>query len=262
MKKVFLFVITGFFCVGCKQESKYVQSDAVQLSTPLVKSSSIFVSENNYLNAPYLSPSQQLEILHREAKEKNVFGSQEEISLTKMGTYRIRSIAPSFKASEPVELQVLPPGKKIASIKWESKPEPKYFKSGEAVLNDERNAELAFQSKGWVGSNEPFRLSVEMEREVNIDSLLMGTLFHPSAWIYPLASIKLSIQSASGVATEKEFEIQVAGEMNEQRQEYITLNLNERAERIQMEILPNKLPEQHPGAGTPSWIFLDELIIY
>jgi hypothetical protein len=50
--------------------------------------------------------------------------------------------------------------------------------------------------------------------------------------------------------------------MNEQRHKYVTLNLNETAERIQMEFLPNDLPEQHPGEGTPSWIFLDELIIY
>lgn len=262
MKKVILFISLGFFCVGCKQKSKYIEAGAVQLSTPLVNSSSIFAMENNYLEVPYLNPAHRLEVVHVESKEKKVFGSQEKISLSQTGTYEIRSIVPFFKASEPIELKVLPLGKKIASVSWDSKSEPKYFKSGDRILNDGKNAAISFHSKGWIGSNELFRLTLKMEDEIQIDSLLIGTLFNPSAWIYPSASIKLLVQKANGVSTEKEFEIKVAGEMNEQRHKYVTLNLNETAERIQMEFLPNELPEQHPGAGTPSWIFLDELIIY
>jgi hypothetical protein len=262
MKKSITFLIAGFFCVACKEESKYTQADIVQLSTPLVNSTSIFATEKNYLEAPYLSSSHQLEITHKESKKKKVFGSQEKITLSQTGTYQIRSIATSYKSSEPIELKVLPQGKKIASVSWDSKSEPKYFKSGDRILNDGKNAEISFHSEGWTGSNEPFRLTLKMEDEIQIDSLLIGTLFNPSVWIYPSASIKLLVQKVNGVSTEKEFEIKVAGEMNEQRHKYVTLNLNETAERIQMEFLPNELPEQHPGAGTPSWIFLDELIIY
>ena len=262
MKKVVLFIFLGFFCVACKQKSKYIHAGAVQLSTPSVNSSSIFATEKNYLEAPYLNPSHQLEIIHKESKTKKIYESQEKISLSQTGTYQIRSVASSFKASEPIELKVLPPGKKLASVIWDSNPKPKYFKGGDKVLNDGKNAEISFHSNGWAGSNEFFRLALKMDGEMKIDSLLIGTLFNPSAWIYPTASIKLIIEKANGDLLEKKFEIKVAGDMNEQWHEYVTLNLNESAERIQMEILPNELPEQHPGAGTPSWIFLDELIIY
>jgi hypothetical protein len=73
MKKSITFLIAGFFCVACKEESKYIQAYIVQLSTPLVNSTSIFATEKNYLEAPYLGPSHQLEITHKESKKKKSF---------------------------------------------------------------------------------------------------------------------------------------------------------------------------------------------
>ena len=43
---------------------------------------------------------------------------------------------------------------------------------------------------------------------------------------------------------------------------FVSFAIGDEANEIQMDFIPKNLPEEHPGAGTPTWLFLDELIIY
>ena len=43
---------------------------------------------------------------------------------------------------------------------------------------------------------------------------------------------------------------------------FFLLTVGEEANEMQLDFIPKNLPEEHPGAGTPAWLFLDELILY
>lgn len=95
MKRILSLFITLLF-FGCQQDSKYIRSNTVQLSTPLIKSASLFASEFNQIEAPFLNASQNLEVNYLEGNEKEIYTSKENIVLDQIGTYQIRTIAPPF----------------------------------------------------------------------------------------------------------------------------------------------------------------------
>ena len=261
MKRILSLFITLLF-FGCQQDSKYIRSNTVQLATPLIKSASLFASEFNQIEAPFLNASQNLEVNYLEGNEKEIYTSKENIVLNQIGTYQIRTIAPPFLPSEWVALEVLPKGKTISSISWETNPKPKYFKGGSSVLIDGKSAEISFHSKGWTGSNTPFQLRIYLDNVTYIDSLTLGVLSNPSAWIYPTSELQIKIQNENSKVIVKEFVIQVDGNLNAQKHAFISFDIGEEVNELQLDFIPKNLPEEHPGAGTPAWFFLDELILY
>lgn len=258
--------ILGLFSMlllfGCKKQKTYTEASSVQLATPLINSTSLFATKNNQIEAPYLDVELGLEVNYVEGKKRTVFNSKENIVLDQIGNYRIRTVNPPFLPSEWVELKVLPEGKTIESIDWMTDPKPNYFKGGSAVLIDGKSADFSFHSKGWTGANSPFRLKVQFDNTTRVDSLTLGVLFNPSAWIYPISEFQIKIQKERSEVILKNFDIKVEGNLNEQKHVFLSFALGEEANEMQLDFIPKNLPEEHPGAGTPAWLFLDELIIY
>ena len=247
---------------GCKKQTTYTETSNVQLATPLINGSSLFATKNNKIEAPYLDAGLGLEVHSIEGKKRTVFNSKENIALDEIGTYRLRTVNPPFLPSEWVELKVLPEGKAIESIDWITDPKPNYFKGGSAVLIDGKSADFSFHSKGWTGANNPFGLKVQFDTTTRVDSLTLGVLFNPSAWIYPISELQIKIQKDRSEVILKDFDFKVEGNLNEQKHAFVSFAIGEEANEIQMDFIPKNLPEEHPGAGTPTWLFLDELIIY
>jgi len=245
----------------CTRKTKYIEASNVQLTTPLINSTSLFASKSNKIETAYMNSSTSLEVIYLDRAENKTYNSKESVVLDQIGTYKLRAINPPFLPSEWIEIKVLPQGKPIKSIDWISDVSPNYFKGGSAVLNDGKSADISFHSNGWTGSNSPFRLKVKLDAPIAVDSLTLGVLYNPSAWICPRSEVQITIKDKLTVV-QKEFDIAVEGNLNEQKHAFVSFDLGEKASEIQLDFIPKNLPEEHPGAGTPAWLFLDELIIY
>jgi len=105
-------------------------------------------------------------------------------------------------------------------------------------------------------------LRIYLDNLTYIDSLTLGVLSNPSAWIYPTSELQIKIQNENSKVIVKEFEIQVDGNFNAQKHAFISFDIGEEVNELQLDFIPKNLPEEHPGAGTPAWFFLDELILY
>ena len=248
--------------VGCAQETSYLKPDAVQLSTPVLETSTIYSNGVNKLTAPNLDPEATLEVVHQSTGGRLTMASGASLDLELSGKYQIRSLRPPLQPSATIELQLLPEGQLISSLTWETQPEPEYFKGGSAVLTDGKSAGPSFQSAGWTGANRPFVVSVEMAYAKAIDSMVLGVLADAGAWIFPKAKMQLTATSDNGAPIQKEFMLELPWQTQGPSHHFISVPLGIQAQTFTLQFEPALLPEQHQGAGQPAWLFLDELIIY
>jgi len=76
------------------------------------------------------------------------------------------------------------------------------------------------------------------------------------------SAIKQGVEASKNKSKLKDFDFKVEGNLNEQKHIFLSFAVGEEANEMQLDFIPKNLPEEHTGAGTPAWLFLDELIIY
>ncbi|MGC6423347.1 MAG: hypothetical protein ACON47_04545 [Flavobacteriaceae bacterium] len=253
----------GFIAIAsCDQERSYLTADAIQLSTPVIKNRSIFIEHNTRLVSSFKNASIELELQHRETGATTKYKTNDPIGLSQKGSYALRAIAAPFLPSEPVVFEILDRGKSVDSIQWNTSPKPTYFKGGSAVLIDGKSAENSFHAAGWVGSKDPFDLSLVFHQSIQVDSIKMSVLRQPSNWILTNAQLKISWKNKAKKEIKKEFMLDPKAKNTNNSRFFITVPIDDKTDAIALEFIPQKLPQEHPGAGTPAWVFMDEIIVY
>lgn len=260
MKWIVCFV--GIAMAACSQQPNYLSPNAIQLSTPVVKSKSVFIGKDNWLVTPKDSNTIGFELSHRETGTTSTHQPNDSIQLTKTGSYALRAVAAPFLPSEIVAFEILEPGQAVASIEWKSTPVPQYFKNGSRVLMDGKSAENTFQASGWVGSKHPFEFSLVFNQSIAVDSIKISVLCQPSNWILPNATLQLSWKNNEQEAVKKEFILNQKTNNTTHSRYYLSFPIDDETDKIALAFTPHDLPQAHPGAGTPAWIFMDELIVY
>lgn len=261
MKKHVLMILLLAF-VTCKNYDHFTTPDRIQLSTPIVSSASLFLSPTNRLITKNLSSEIVMQIKNVESGIEQKVIVQDEFVFESTGKYEIRATQTPFLSSEPVYVSVLPQGKPIASVEWNTTPTPEYFKGGIAVLHDSKNAEIPFQSSGWLGSKTPFQITVHLAEETQIDSITLGVLRNPSSWIYPLAKVQFKLENNQNSIVERTHLIAAPFVHDILDRDFISIPIREKTKSVTLDFFPENLPEDHQGAGLPAWFFMDELIVY
>jgi hypothetical protein len=150
------------------------------------------------------------------------------------------------------------------SIKIISKYANNYTGGGDEALIDLERGEKNWRLGKWQGyKGQDFEAIVDLGKVQNVKEVKAGFIQDVGSWIcfpteveFEISSDGINFTSAGIVNTNmniesKEVEIKDFG---------ISVNAETRYIRVKAKCY-GKLPEWHPGAGDPSWIFIDEIII-
>jgi hexosaminidase len=149
------------------------------------------------------------------------------------------------------------------SVVLEKEPAEQYSKGGSAALvNGILGSDGRFNDNEWLGWNgDDFVGTVSWEKKTSIKKVGLRFFNSPSSWIYLPAQVEL-LGSVDGVTykvmgIKKDFDTKKSG--NQYVEFIINMEeikyLNIRAKNFGL------IPKGKEGAGNPSWLFVDEIVV-
>jgi hypothetical protein len=185
------------------------------------------------------------------------------ITVDKSLTLSAKTVKKGFIDSDTVKVQFIKVNNQLAHALVNVEPEPhgKYSGKGAATLVDHQKGSLNFGDGDlWCGfQNKVVTISIDFGTPTAFQAINISTLSDANSWIFSPKKIKIFLDGH--ILREQDCE------------------LTKQDDAAQLKIIPIKfkpvtgsslqvvietmefIPEWHPGAGTPPWLFIDEIII-
>ncbi len=174
---------------------------------------------------------------------------------------------PDFLPSAPTERYFVAASHTPDSMHLFRAAHEKYPGKGAASLFDLKKGSTNIQDGNWLGfSGNTVIVEALFLDKTLCKKLVLSTLSDYKSWILPFKKVTVQGKNRAGNWIEiGQWAAADTSKLIAEKAEYanfITLKLNRlktRTFRIEIEPFGN-LPEGHPGAGSPAWLFLDEII--
>ena len=189
------------------------------------------------------------------------------VKIRNSGTLKVMATHPDFLPSEVLEKQFVKVRYQPKNLKLLTPPNEKYPGKGAASLHDLKKGARDLHDGAWLGFlSDTIAMEVLFVDKKLCNSLIISTLIDKGAWVFPPRKIvvyaknKQSAWEQIGLWQAENTSTSNAPGPN--YAEFISLELQPMKTReIRIEVLPwGLLPLGHPGAGTPAWLFLDEIV--
>lgn len=170
---------------------------------------------------------------------------------------------PDYKTSDTVALEVYKIKQPLnqAQISVFPPANDAYPGKGAATLINSTKGPLSFRnSEEWLGFNQPVvRIDLVFEKAIVMNKVYISSLIDQDAWIFPPTNIIVKHNNtAIGTLYNKE-----AGQpLMAQLKTFIVDIPIKSYTQLSIEIAAlNNIPEWHPGKGTQSWLFIDQILV-
>ena len=143
-------------------------------------------------------------------------------------------------------------------------PEETYSKSGYENLLDHQIGGEDLKDGSWTGFNgTDVDIICQLPERMSVNQIHLSVLSDPARWIITPSEIKVAISDNGydyieygGITTLPSFNT------SEREQLLLSINGKKTGKFVKVSIYNSGLlPVGHPGAGNPSWLFIDELLI-
>lgn len=188
------------------------------------------------------------------------------ILIKKSTKIRAASFHPDFKKSEIVDWCFLKINKKTKpkTVHLKTLPSPKYPGDGAASLCDAKNGTADFRDGRWLGfQGENLEATFLFRgRGPAISRLSTNLWSDENSWIFLPKSIKIYAKKRKNQPFKLLYEEKLGNRTAKKGPIRATFPMpvfRKKAIKIIVEPFGN-LPENHPGAGSPAWLFVDEII--
>lgn len=193
----------------------------------------------------------------------NILSSRLNPTISEMGLYKM----PNSKLYIPDKIKTLRTGenKHLASGKSSiltTPPDPKYNKAGNAAWNNGIfGSSTAFNDGEWLGWNgADFEGTIDLVESQNISYVSLDVMNNPQSWIFMPSEVSIYTSDDNinykKVGTKSKFSLAHEGVF---RIEFAP-NSKARYLRILAKHFGN-IPSGYAGAGSPAWLFVDEVIV-
>jgi len=235
------------------------------LSPPQVTIDSVFFCRKAELQLAMDYPGVTIRYtLHQEEVTPSSLVFEGPMDLKKSVTLKARCFHPDFDPSPEVAIQVykLDPGGTISTLRMNSQPNQAYPGNGAKGLTDQQKGSLAFRSSPdqWCGWElDSVQMEIVLDTPSEGGTLRWSALEDPGAWILGPAKVVL-YQNGHEVGV---WERMQAPDMASSRFVFpeISLPAGLTNDPISVILYATELLANHPGAGRPAWIFLDEVFL-
>lgn len=135
-------------------------------------------------------------------------------------------------------------------------------RQGLATLGDGLKGRSDFNGEDWCGWNDkPFTIDVNFNGKISLDTIILGVLSSPGAWIHLPQSI--DIEASIDHQTYFKLASWTPRDLPAGRNEIILTSPTTSVAYLRLIISPlNTIPAGAPGAGHPAWTFIDEISVY
>lgn len=236
----------------------------IQLSPPLAVADSVFFVESATVRLELDYPGVELRYtLNGSPVSKDSPVYWEPLVLSQSAAVRAQAFHPDFGDSPEVSLSVRSLGysQRLEVAKAIPGPATQYAGTGLTALTDREKGALNFAASpsAWLGwETDTLRLQLEAPQPVAASQLVLSLLDNAGAWILPPAAVV--VYSDGQVVGSTVTEAPEPG--GPTRFKFLEVPLRPwRSKTLEVVVLARYLPDWHDGAGSPAWIFLDEILL-
>ncbi len=260
---LFLFYSIILLILGCSTNAHrvdFLQEQEVQLASPKIIIDSILFKKSAKIEAINI-PTGSKVYYTINSREKKKYNGPFYISET--GQLEVIAKTSNYQSSESISLELIKlPKKKIeASLSFSPEPSESYPGNGPSSLLDLERGTLNFKDgNAWSGfQHSAIEIDIKLERPTSLSTVFCSILQDHNSWIFQ----PHKIQIWSGGKEIGNTNISIPMEFKNPSMNFISINLPEGTYKdLKVKIINLKnIPAWHPGAGTPPWLFIDEIIL-
>lgn len=248
-------------CGQTQEPDQYLQSEAVQLSAPVVVADSLVFRQQAKISVSTGHPDAAVRYTRSGAIVKADSPVLESGKVfTDAYTIKAKAFHPEFKSSEVVRLDLC----KVGDLPWSIgeptvPPAPQYSANGLQSLYDLSTGTLD-HTQDWLGYNYPVVfIELEFEEAVSPQAISLGCLVKQDAWIFAPARLDVLVDSRNvGTSINQAYK---KPETAQRQVHKITLD-GTKSRKFTLQITTmSTLPDWHAGAGNQGWFFMDEIVV-
>jgi len=149
------------------------------------------------------------------------------------------------------------------SVRFSRPPDAPYDRGGAAVLvNGVMGSAMRFTDPEWLGWNGgDAELLIDLGASTSVSSLSFRYFHAPDSWVWHPASVTLSI-SEDGERFREVHAGEVVAKPSPLVQAYATVFEEVQTRYLRLTVRNRgKIPAGSPGAGSPAWLFVDEVVV-
>ena len=267
MKRLLLVSVPLLVLSACNTKKKIgiVQADSDQLSQPVIKVAAYFFEEETEIN---VNKAQSPAAVRYETggtsptPESPVADGP--IKIKESTTLRFQSMGGDFLPSREVTIEVLKLRPERVMLSAASLASPPYANVPQAALTDRQKASKDFRNANWLGyQKKPVAFLLSFP-EVRVNGVTLSVLEDQGSWIFAPSTLKAAFYNTAGLevgmATKRYLpEVQKSGS-HYRFLTVITPQLRAASIKLEVENL-SAIPGWHQGAGSPPWVFVDEVLL-
>ncbi|MEL6537022.1 MAG: chitobiase/beta-hexosaminidase C-terminal domain-containing protein [Bacteroidota bacterium] len=182
-------------------------------------------------------------------------------------TTRISAIAEKkgWETSIPATQLLLKAGLTYTEVAVSPEPNPTYSAQGAPSLVDLARSQEGFRSGAWLGyQGEHFETTLTLAEPQALSAVYVSALSEPNSWIYYPQGIEISVSTdGQNYTSAGSITLQHQEPLGSEAKDCFVLHFPTTEARYVKVAVLNRLtnPADHPAAGEPSWLFVDEILV-
>ena len=261
MRYLWILTIFGFFSAKSQ--------DVFQLAPPLMVFPSVFFEKEATVLLCFAQPGTHIHFTTngQDPTEKDQVYQRPVVIKKDVVTLKAKVFGSGFLPSEVVAATFYKQGLKIRKIEA-SVPHKQYQGSGNATLMDGKGGIVGHGSKTWMGfQQDTVVFQVTLAKPQKVKYLLLDVLQNQGAWIFMPQKVEVFYQkkSTAGWASLTTKILDATTKVDDAGCQAIIMDLDKtiKISQIVVKVYPlAHIPDWHPGKGSPSWLFIDEIKLY
>lgn len=150
------------------------------------------------------------------------------------------------------------------ALKLSNEPGEQYKANGEASLVDGVTGTVNHNDKNWLGFyGKDLEAIIDLGKTETLHNVWIETLHNSSAWIFAPGEVTVSF-SEDGKKYSEAAPLNIAPCDQSRNRQTIAAQASVNAEARYVKVIAKnhgQLPENHPGAGKDSWLFISEIVV-
>lgn len=253
-----------FTLLACQPKShpRVLQSEEIALANPIITIDSILFSEQTTIHI--LPPHPQANVHYstdNQAVSKTSPLCPTSLTFDKNTDIQFKAFHPDIQPSESVSFAVRKIDKAIQPKVLPNSTQAKnpYEGKGLDALSDVQKGTTNFKAnQAWLGYQyEVIEFNLQFEESTYCQQIILSTLCDHDSWIFNPTKIAL-VQNDKVIASKN---IDVPKERQAATGQFLELLVTTSLTEATLKIYMDKIPDWHIGKTTPSWFFIDEIIV-
>lgn len=245
----------------------FLNAQAIQLAPPQFIGGSVFFKTKTKVSLAFDLANAAIKYAFQDSLSQNAPDYKKPLIIRSSGTLKVKATHPDFLSSEVVERQFIKVMHQPKTLNLLTSPNEKYPGKGAEGLHDLVKGTRNLRDGSWLGFlRDTIAMEVFFIDKKVCKKLIISTLIDPGAWVFPPQEVAVYAKNKAleweEIGCWRLGAALAADAQGANYAEFINISLQPvKTREIRIEVLSwGPLPQGHPGAGSPAWLFIDEIV--